>query len=266
MSCLYCQGDGPFSTTEHIVPESLGNDCDVLIGVVCDGCQRYLGSAVEKPALESTPIGFWRTVLGTRTKAKALPRFSSSPPHSGSFASGHTLTDRFHLVAEEDASTRLEMEKDAFPLSDHSDSHLQVVLSPWHIFTMGRLLGKIGLEYLALTNPAVAMSPTLDPVRNYIRRGSVGWVWPIYMGSSSDLKNLREVVSESEGAYEIETECYRFALGHHINGDYILAFGIGTDLYVINLSSSSLENDLEHLVEGMVLKCVHYPKDALKTT
>lgn len=215
MSCLFCRGEGPFSTIEHIVPESFGNDTDTLEGVVCDRCQSYLGHAIEKSALESTLLGFWRTALGTRTKAGALPRFSSSPPSSGSLASDHPLTDRFQLIAEEDASTSLDVEGDALRLSGDSgsSSHLQIVLSPWHVFIIGRLLGKIGLEYLASANPSAAMSPLLDPMRNYVRRGAVGWIWPIYIGSSGSLSDLREIKEESAIAYEIETECYRYVLG-----------------------------------------------------
>jgi len=146
MACLFCRGDGPFSTVEHIIPESLGNDSDVLTNVVCDRCQNYLGRAVEKPALESTPFGFWRTILGTKTKAGALPSFSSRPPSSGSLASEHPFTDHFNLAAEEDASTTLDVARSTgfLPIS-RSNSQLRIVLTPWHIFTMGRLLGKIGL-------------------------------------------------------------------------------------------------------------------------
>ena len=58
--CLFCGNDGPFTTVEHIIPESLGNDDLVLEGEVCDSCQRYFGKEVEKYVLSHTPLAFWR--------------------------------------------------------------------------------------------------------------------------------------------------------------------------------------------------------------
>jgi hypothetical protein len=215
--CLFCRAKGPFSTVEHITPESLGNDSDVLRNIVCDRCQNYLGHSVEKPALDSTPFGFWRTILGTKTKTGALPSFSSRPPSSGAFRSEHPLTDHFQLTANKDASTTLKITETLSSLITEQ-SQLKIVLSPWHIFTMGRFLGKLGLEYLALSRPDVVMSPALDNIRNYVRRGGVGWLWPVYIGKSGELNDLRAATSSSKGDLEIETECYRYSLGEHIDG------------------------------------------------
>lgn len=262
-SCLFCRGDGPFTTVEHIVPESLGNDMDVLREVVCDQCQNYLGLAVEKPALDATPFGFWRTVLGTKTKAGKMPKFVNLPSKSGAFPSSHPLTDHFEIVANEDTSTTLHLPQ---PLTFFSaeNPRLKTVLTPWHIFTMGRFLGKVGLEYLALKQPRVAISTALDPIRKYVRRGSVGWLWPIYHGNSGEFSDLRTTLDLGDGTLEIETECYRYSLGEHADGGHVFTFGIGTDLYVIDLFSATPGRLSKNLIDGMSLNCIHYSKSELK--
>lgn len=261
--CLFCRGGGPFTTVEHIIPESLGNDTDVLRNVVCDQCQNYLGRAVEKPAFDSTPFGFWRTVLGTKTKAGALPNFDSRPPTSGAFRAEHPFTDNFHIVANDDTSTTLKVTRSAISLASENPQ-LKIVLSPWHIFTMGRFLAKIGLEYLALSKPDIAMSASLDQIRNYVRRGSVGWLWPIYVGSSGEFSDLRATTALGDDELEIETECYRYSLGEHVDGGYVFAFGIGIELYVIDLYSPTPGRFSESLIDGVILNCIHYSKSELK--
>lgn len=261
--CLFCRGDGPFTTVEHIVPESLGNDSDVLRDVVCDRCQNYLGRAVEKPAFDATPFGFWRTVLGTKTKAGALPKFASLPPKSGAFPSEHPLTDHFQVSANEDASTTLNIPQSINNPNGRSPQ-LKIVFSPWHIFTMGRFLGKIGLEYLALKQRDVAMSKSLDQIRNYVRRGSVGWLWPIYLGHSGKFSDLRTSVALADDTLEIETECYRYSLGEHVDGGHVFAFGIGIEVYVIDLYSPAPGRLSGKLIDGVSLSCIHYSKSELK--
>lgn len=261
--CLFCRGEGPFTTVEHIVPESLGNDTDVLRDVVCDQCQNYLGRAVEKPAFEATQFGFWRTILGTKTKSGALPKFSSLPPTSGAYQSEHPLTDHFQVSANEDASTTLNVAQSVNCFSGQNP-RLKIVLAPWHIFTMGRFLGKIGLEYLALKRPDVAMSESLDQIRNYVRRGSVGWLWPIYLGCSGKFSDLRTSAALGDNTLEIETECYRYSLGEHVDGGHVFAFGIGIEVYVIDLFSPAPGRLSEKLIDGVSLSCIHYSKSELK--
>src|SRR4051794_37695070 len=65
--------DGSFSTREHVIPGSLGNDELVLIGEVWDACQRYFGKEVERCVLSKTPLGFWRVFLQIPTKKGKLP-------------------------------------------------------------------------------------------------------------------------------------------------------------------------------------------------
>lgn len=58
MECIFCKGDSTSSqSSEHIIPESLGNTEHTLpIGVVCDGCNNYFGRKVEGEIQQSGMI------------------------------------------------------------------------------------------------------------------------------------------------------------------------------------------------------------------
>ena len=51
-NCLYCKAEESFTTVEHVIPESLGNDDLLLKGDVCDVCQAYFGKEVKRYVLE----------------------------------------------------------------------------------------------------------------------------------------------------------------------------------------------------------------------
>src|SRR5688500_15955223 len=66
--CIFCQGDGPFRSEEHIVPHSFGNDLLVLSkGWVCDSCNNIF-SLFESRVLFESILGAERCRLGVRTK------------------------------------------------------------------------------------------------------------------------------------------------------------------------------------------------------
>jgi hypothetical protein len=51
--CIFCEGNGPFTTREHILPESLGGDDSFIMTrkAVCNKCQNYFGTKIEAVAL-----------------------------------------------------------------------------------------------------------------------------------------------------------------------------------------------------------------------
>ena len=114
-SCLFCKKTGILQTREHIVPESLGNDTDILEGVICSSCQNYFGREIEKAALEQTPIAFWRSYLGIRTKKKCLPSVNLDPPARGAIPAFHPASDiGVGFSAHEDGSTSIDVDNSVF--------------------------------------------------------------------------------------------------------------------------------------------------------
>jgi hypothetical protein len=66
--CVFCHSSENFNSVEHIVPESLGNDCLVLEkGWVCDVCNN-LFSGIENRVLSDSVISVQKVLLGKRNK------------------------------------------------------------------------------------------------------------------------------------------------------------------------------------------------------
>ena len=261
-SCLFCKKTGILQTKEHIVPESLGNDTDILEGVVCISCQNYFGREIEKAALEKTPIAFWRSYLGIRTKAKHLPSVNLDPPAGGAIPALHPASEiGIGFSAHEDGSTSIDVNNCVFVqrLLSKDKGEYRMVLSPWHLSIMGRFLGKMGLEYVALANLDFAFSAQFDEIRSFVRYGSMKHLWPIYWGQQGKVEDLKEPIiwDGSEGRQEIE--CYRYALWKIFGEEVLFAFSIGTDLVIICLTNRFPIPDIQNCILGIKLSCVYYP-------
>jgi len=260
--CLFCKTEGVFQTKEHIVPESLGNDTDVLKNTICAKCQNYLGREVEKPALEKTNIAFWRSYLGIRTKKRHLPSVNLDPLARGAIPAFHPKADiGVGFTAHEDGSTSMDVDNPEFmnKLFCGNASKYLMVLSPWYLSMLGRFLGKVGLEYVCLADPDRAFGVQFDPMRAFIRYGSTKHLWPIYWGQQGSLDELKDPIVQDGPEGHQEILCYRYALGEIVEtGDMIFTFSIGIDIMAICLTSSLPIPAVEECVTGVKLSCVHY--------
>jgi hypothetical protein len=113
--CIFCQGNGPFSTREHILPESLGGDDGFTMKrrTVCDKCQNYFGAKIEAVSLNNYPFSHWRTFGGIRTKKGKIPFFDFfegtlfGPDNSGTMSVAfHPL---FHTALLEGRKTQMRL-------------------------------------------------------------------------------------------------------------------------------------------------------------
>lgn len=248
--CLFCKESGPFNTVEHIVPESLGNDSDILVGLVCDKCQNYLSRKIEKPALEKNPFAFWRTYLGIKTKKNKLPIVNLTPLTKGRIPANHHLTDEIGVTAHKDGTISFEFKNHSLfqCIMDNKKKSFNLVLSPWHLNIMGRFLGKIGLEYLALSNPNLAFDSQFDEIRKFIRQGSTSFLWPIFNGQRGKIENLKGPLVDQGEYFEQEIECYKYSLGESKENEYVFAFSVGVDIFLICLSHRKPENKFSQFI------------------
>ncbi|HEY55082.1 MAG TPA: HNH endonuclease [Dehalococcoidia bacterium] len=261
-SCLFCKKPGGFQTREHIVPESLGNDTDILEGVICSSCQNYFGKEIEKAALEQTPIAFWRSYLGIRTKRGRLPSVDLNPPARGAIPAFHPASDTdIGFSAHEDGSTSIDVDNSAFiqRLLSKDKGEYRMVLSPWHLSIIGRFLGKMGLEYVALSDLDYAFSAQFEDIRSFVRYGSTKHLWPIYWGQQDKLGDLKEPVIWDGSVGHQEIECYRYALARMVKDETIFVFSIGVDLMAICLTKRLPIQNIENCIAGTKLSCVFYP-------
>lgn len=78
MRCIFCKNDSSNSSDiEHIIPESLGNLSKKLpLGTVCDKCNHYFGTKIEKPFIELDEIAnirFNTVIPGKNNSVPSIP-------------------------------------------------------------------------------------------------------------------------------------------------------------------------------------------------
>jgi hypothetical protein len=236
LSCLFCDNNSDFNTVEHIIPESLGNDDLLLRKEICDKCQRYL-SENEKYILSHTPIGFWRTLLTIKTKKGNLPQvdFTKSSVPKGKIPDVHPLHDNFGFEAHEDFTTELKLPHSVFDKTNsEGQGRLQYVITPKVMYEIGRFLGKIGLELICLSDSEQARQTQFDLIRNYVRKGSLKEIWPVFHSSVGNIKDLFTYKHEDDLIKE-DVTCYSYAL-KQIDTYIVFNLTIGTDSWLICLN------------------------------
>lgn len=260
-TCLFCRSSGPFSTIEHVIPESLGNDDLVLTGEVCDACQAYFGKEIEQFILSKSPIAFWRTWLGIRTKKGKLPSVDLSQPKrpKGILPATHPLHDNgVGFAAHDDGSTSVDID-DPQIVADilaGRRSSFQFVLSPKVLHMLARFLLKVGVELLASHDRAAARSSEFDDARAHARFGSGDRLWPIFHSSSGRLSDLRRLDC-TEHHVDEHVLCYEYAL-LSIDEYTLLRFKIGMDVWVISLAARYPDPRIRSAFPGEELRLLWY--------
>jgi hypothetical protein len=72
VTCIYCDGPGPFSD-EHVIPAGLGGDDSawLLKGCVCQVCNTDIFSKLETKFLRASPVALARLFLQPHTRGRA---------------------------------------------------------------------------------------------------------------------------------------------------------------------------------------------------
>ena len=165
--CLYCKrSDGPFTSREHVVPESLGNmghggKEPILLprGVVCDPCNNGPLSRLDQALIDFDFVSMVKTLYGVPSKTGKRPRtiFGNNASLTN-FAEGHVLFESNN--------------KNAW--ISHGDGR-----ATWNLMSkrpvdsayrrqLARALYKMTLGCMFIDQPKVALSPRFDPVRRMI--------------------------------------------------------------------------------------------------
>jgi hypothetical protein len=259
MTCLFCSSSQAFTTKEHIIPESLGNDDLILEKEVCDKCQNYL-SQIENYVLNKTPIGFWRVLLTIKTKKDKLPMvdFTKSNPGKGALPDFSEHHDNYQLQAHADFTTEVVLPN---PLDQYlrkgDTGQLKYVITPKAIHEIGRFLGKIGIELICLDDSAKARTDEFKMLRQYVREGSLQDLWPIFHTTDGDISALFESVA-SRDQIEEKVTCYSYrllAIGPYL----VFTLKVGTDSWFICLNQKFPHPAISSLM-GDNVKAMWYAK------
>jgi len=263
MKCLFCNKGESFTTKEHIIPESLGNDDFILEGQICDKCQNYL-SQIENYVLHRTPIGFWRTLFTIKTKKNKLPvvDFIKNRKSKGIFPDHSSHHDNIQFQAHSDFSTELitsaPIEK---YLQNETDGKLNYVFTPKVIHEIGRFLGKIGIEIICHDNQEKARLDEFNEIRKYVREGSQMEIWPIFHSTEGDINSSFEYIKKA-GNLEEKVTCYTYRV-FQIGAYTLLNLKIGTDSWFICLNQQFPHPEIIKFM-GNNVKAIWYSKQQWK--
>jgi hypothetical protein len=263
--CLFCSKEGPYTQVEHIIPESLGNDDLLLIGEVCDKCNQYFGKEIEAFILEKTPIAFWRTFLGIKTKKGRLPHIDLSQPkqQKGRFAVVHPLHDNGVLfTCQKDYSVTVKCDEAKIPKRKGEYGHFTFVFTPFVLLTMGRFLCKVGIELLCCSDAFLARSEDYAEARRFARYGTIEGLWPIFHIDNGNLKSLIKRTPDRQGLVE-EVFCYNAQLFSFLEQYMLLTLTVGTDVWIIGLNDPYPTRDIAAAFPGRALRCLWYPHQML---
>jgi hypothetical protein len=165
--CIFCRTEtGPFTTREHVLPESLGGGEWAVLpdGIFCDTCQNRFGSEIEQQALGDYPFSVFRTFLGIPTKKGKAPWFKSwegvirAAPGAGIV--GYDPAPVFEDAVYSSNKTRI-----------------RILAHPLKPDMICRFLLKIGLEIVAATDVMKALDPRYDAARRFALTGVKDWDW-----------------------------------------------------------------------------------------
>ena len=183
MRCVFCKSDSSDSRSkEHIILESLGNLSHTLPpGIVCDKCNNYFATKVEKPFLETEAIRQLRFQQNIPSKRGRLPEME------GVLLQGYPATLR--KLPKSGFDGFLELESHAIQhlmLSDGGKIVLPIAQDPPEKL-VSRFLAKLAIEAMAARVfhnsewlDSFTNESQLDEIRNHARYGQTQ-IWPVHI-------------------------------------------------------------------------------------
>ena len=234
--CLFCSSSsGPFTTIEHPIPESLGND-EMFIepGWVCDTCNHYFGTKVEAAALNYPPFGIERVAARVPTKKGKLPHF-------------HSETGLWLLPSDFRDVLILGVDREDQLLSHPglSEGYLTFPHDPRQDFYIARMLIKMGLELLTQADEIDPYDSSFDNARRFARYGSPGTFWEFGFAvyPRRDDLTISERMDEHLGPL-VTHQLYEYSAGQLSDGSTGFCFVYSVFVFSTLLSTPFIEEYL----------------------
>ncbi|EPE2670365.1 HNH endonuclease [Vibrio parahaemolyticus] len=263
MKCIFCKQDSSDSrSVEHIIPESLGNKNSVLPrGAVCDSCNNYFASNVEKPVLDSSEFVQLRFNQLIKNKKGRVPKakvlFGNdvvTATRTGRQEFSFNSSDFSKIVEHLNTTKRAEMR---IPVTGESASEHHI----------SRFLAKMALEALAHRwleldswNEDIINHEQLDLIRKFARYPKRGEVWEyskrrIYSENSYTQQEVEDI------PYQIVNEWDILVTGNIDNSEFYFVVAIFGVEYAINLGGNSMDGYKAWLAEHDDVSPLYYGKN-----
>lgn len=245
MKCIFCkQNSDNAKSVEHIIPESLGNKSHILEkGIVCDKCNNYFATKIEKNVLEQL---YFKNL---RHRNDILNKKNKLPTEFGFVA--HPQGGKIEIINKHNNVIEINVDnKEIYNLIKEQKIdklYIPIITQPENDnIYLSRFLGKIALEALAKKvspvenwNKDFIEHEGLDDLRNYVRFGK-GKFWEY---------KQRKVYEEFDGFKDISNpekpEIYQMLHEYdflYIENKYLFFICIIMGIeYTINIRESTLE-------------------------
>jgi len=235
--CIFCLSEtNSFSRVEHIIPESMGGDQIALPGLVCDNCNQYFGKEVERVALASPVLAFERSSLCIPTKKGKYSSYQDSQ------------FSQFKILGQPSGEPEVRFPPEELKhIRKHGRGQMRVPIKDLGAIT--RLLLKMGLEFLAISEQADVYSSAFDGARKAARAPDPGVRWPLAYGSLRVEDGIVEVGEDEEGPYEEELVYnYKIVLSPQFDL-YVFYFCYGLFTFLVPLNQRVFQAAVRQLNE-----------------
>ncbi len=249
MKCIFCKKNSADSKSiEHIIPESLGNKEHVLEkGVVCDNCNQYFATKIEKPLLDTIYFKHVRHCNDIESKKRKIPKIDGVI--GGRVEVGR---DRYG-----DSFIEIPNEKIMDGIVSGRIKHMIIPKIDDPIpndIIMSRFLAKIAIEILTLRfypyegwDKEIVEKNELDLIRNYARYGERPKFWEYHQ---------RRIYEETDRFYNPLYSDIPYEVLHELDVQYLyegqlfLILVIMGIEYVINYTNPEIIDYKKWLLEN----------------
>lgn len=232
--CIFCLSEtDSFNRLEHIIPESMGGDEIAPTGIVCDTCNQYFGKEVERVALDNPILAFARSSLCIRTK-------------KGKYSSFRGV--QFEVLGQPSGEPAVVFPPEKLKyILEHGRGQMRVPIG--NLGAIARLLLKMGLEFLAVSDAADVYSPSFDSSRRAARAPDPGMRWPLAYGALRPEDCIGEFGEDEQGPY-LKELTYRFNLSVDSQLElFLFFFSYGLFTFLVPLNQGDFRAAVRQLNE-----------------
>lgn len=241
MRCIFCKKNSDESNSvEHVIPESLGNKITLLPkGAVCDSCNNYFASKVEKFVLDSDEFTQLRFNQLVKNKKGRVPK---SKIFFGSHMVMATRNDKLDFSFDSEDFSKIE----EYLANSGNEMRIPMSGAPANDHYVSRFLAKMALEALAFRclkvddwNSYIVDHEPLDSIRKFARYPKKNEVWKYSKRRIYDADSLKR---EIDGAsYQILNEWDILVTGDIDNSEFYFVIAVFGMEYAINLGGNSMD-------------------------
>lgn len=262
MRCIFCKKSSDESNSvEHVIPESLGNKTTILPkGAVCDSCNNYFASKVEKFVLDSDEFTQLRFNQLVKNKKGRVPK---SKMFFGSQVVMATRNDKLSFSFDSEGFSKIEN----YLANSGSEIRIPMRGAPANDHYVSRFLAKMALEAFAFRclkvddwNNYIVDHEQLDPIRKFARYPKTKEVWTYSKRRIYDADYHKK---EIDGVYyQIMNEWDILVTGDIDNSEFYFVIAVFGMEYAINLGGNSMDGYESWLNKHNKLSPLYYGKNA----